>query len=56
MDTPAAAHRLSVGVTATEEHKSQDGAEITQWVAETTQVSPLPFFSFLCFTPTSLYN
>ena len=37
MDCSAAGHRLSVGVTATEEHKTQDGAEVTQWVAETTQ-------------------
>lgn len=38
MDCSAAAHRLDVGLTATEEHKSSDGAEVTQWVAETTQV------------------
>lgn len=38
MDCTAAAHRLEIGLTAIEEHKGSDGAEATQWVAETTQV------------------
>lgn len=38
MDCTAAAHRLEVGVPATVEHSSEDGEEITKWVAETTQV------------------
>jgi hypothetical protein len=46
MDCTAAAHRLDIGLTATEEHKSSDGAEATQWVAETTQVRFVP-----CCTP-----
>ena len=40
MDNPAALHRLQVGVPATVEHSSGDGAgpERAKWVAETTQV------------------
>ncbi|KAL8276904.1 hypothetical protein RQP46_010732 [Phenoliferia psychrophenolica] len=37
MDCTAAAHRLEVGVPATVEHSSEDGAEAAKWVAETTQ-------------------
>lgn len=50
MDCSAAAHRLEIGLTATEEHKAADGAESTQWVAETTQVR-LPSCFDLSFAP-----
>lgn len=43
MDLPAALHRLQVGVPATVEHSSEAGPETGKWVAETTQVSPIPF-------------
>lgn len=42
MQVDAAVHRLQTGITATEEHKSPQGLEITQWVAETTSVPPPP--------------
>lgn len=48
MDCGAAAHRLEVGVPATVEHSSEDGAEVTKWVAETTQVSYFLFVSAFC--------
>lgn len=38
MDNPAALHRLKVGVPATVEHATEQGAETAKWVAETTQV------------------
>ncbi|KAG8949448.1 Vacuolar protein-sorting-associated protein 28 [Tulasnella sp. 424] len=37
MDNPAALHRLKVGVPATVEHATEQGAETAKWVAETTQ-------------------
>lgn len=48
MDNPAAVHRLKVGVPATVEHGGGDGdgengsGEQGKWVAEVTQVRPLP--------------
>lgn len=53
MDCGAAAHRLEVGVPATVEHSSEDGAEITKWVAETTQVS---YFLFPLAIVTAFYS
>ena len=41
MDTPAALHRIKVGVPATVEHSSEAGPETGKWIAETTQVCPL---------------
>lgn len=38
MDTPAALHRIKVGVPATVEHSSEAGPETGKWIAETTQV------------------
>ncbi|KAG8217969.1 VPS28 protein-domain-containing protein [Butyriboletus roseoflavus] len=37
MDTPAALHRVKVGVPATVEHSSEAGPETGKWIAETTQ-------------------
>ncbi|KAF8120800.1 vacuolar protein sorting-associated protein 28 [Boletus edulis] len=37
MDTPAALHRIKVGVPATVEHSSEAGPETGKWIAETTQ-------------------
>ncbi|KAN0076802.1 Vacuolar protein sorting-associated [Tylopilus felleus] len=37
MDTPAALHRIQVGVPATVEHSSEAGPETGKWIAETTQ-------------------
>ncbi|KAI5987852.1 vacuolar protein sorting-associated [Pisolithus albus] len=37
LDTPAALHRIKVGVPATVEHLSEAGPETGKWIAETTQ-------------------
>ncbi|KAI6156740.1 vacuolar protein sorting-associated, partial [Pisolithus tinctorius] len=37
LDTPAALHRIKVGVPATVEHSSEAGPETGKWIAETTQ-------------------
>lgn len=47
MECTAAAHRLEVGVPATVEHSSEEGAETAKWVAETTQVRIFLIFLLL---------
>ncbi|KAI5983448.1 VPS28 protein-domain-containing protein [Pisolithus orientalis] len=37
LDTPAALHRIKVGVPAMVEHSSEAGPETGKWIAETTQ-------------------
>ncbi|KAI6156693.1 vacuolar protein sorting-associated [Pisolithus tinctorius] len=37
LNTPAALHRIKVGVPATVEHSSEAGPETGKWIAETTQ-------------------
>ncbi|KAI5983444.1 vacuolar protein sorting-associated [Pisolithus orientalis] len=37
LDTPAALHRIKVGVPTTVEHSSEAGPETGKWIAETTQ-------------------